>query len=143
MSADNWEVGMVHELCPCCLAEMNHSIILPQKLTKQVAQGIKEANGKAIGFSDNPCEECQDKLDKDFICLIGIDPSKSNPENDTVKLGNTYRTGNSIWLKKDVISDIFNMTPIHPFLLVEDEVFSNIKVSDTETLLDVIKKNQV
>lgn len=143
MNTDNWEVGMVHELCPCCLAEMNYSIIVPQKLTKQTAEEIKEANGKALGFSDSPCEECQDKLNRDFICLIGIDPSKSEPENNTVKLHNVYRTGNSIWLKKDVISGLFEITPTDPFLLVEDEVFSNIKVSDTETLLDVIKANQV
>ena len=140
-----WEVAMVHELCPCCLVKMNHQFIIPNTLSisKKIAEGIREANGKAIGFSENLCEECQDKLNRDYICLIGVDPSKSQPEKNQVQLANVYRTGNSIWIKKDVISGIFGMIPTDPFLLVEDEIFSNIGLSETETLLDVIKKNRV
>lgn len=117
----NLETALVHEVCPICCAKTNEQIVLNQKLTKKAAVQVKEMNGKTIGFS-NPCDECQGHIDDNFVAIIGIDPSKSNPENGSVKLENIYRTGQLLWLKRHVAQSIFSWDRPEPFILVEDEV---------------------
>lgn len=144
MSTDNWEVGMIHEMCPCCLTEMNHSVIIPQKLSKPVANQIKEMNGKAIGISDEPCKNCKEIIDKGYQLLVGIDPKRSEIDsNGLISFTGAYRTGNIIWLKSEVTKRILSDVPDNPFIFVEDEVFSAIYVEENKTLLDIIKANQI
>ena len=71
----NLETALVHEICPICCAETNEQIVLNHKLTEKAAAQVKAMHGKAIGFSE-PCEKCQEYIDKDFVAIIGIDPSK-------------------------------------------------------------------
>ena len=117
----NLETALVHEICPICCAETNEQIVLNHKLTEKAAAQVKAMHGKAIGFSE-PCEKCQEYIDKDFVAIIGIDPSKSNLVNDKADLVNIWRTGELIWLKKSVAKDIFNWDRPEPFILVEDEL---------------------
>lgn len=117
----NLETALVHEICPICCAKTNEQIVLNHKLTEKAAAQVKDMHGKAIGFSE-PCEKCQEYIAKDFVAIVGIDPSKSNPVNDKVALGNIWRTGQLIWLKKSVAKDIFNWDRPEPFILAEDEV---------------------
>lgn len=144
MSTDHWTVGMVHEVCPCCLAEMNHSIILPEKLVKKTADQINEINGKAVGVSDEPCKDCQENINKGYRLLVGIDANRSEiNEEGLVNFKEAYRTGNSIWLKFDVIREILGVTDDNPLYFVDDEIFSLMKYDNNRSLLDVIKENQV
>lgn len=144
MNTDNWEVGMVHEVCPCCLTEMNHSVVVPQRLTKPVANQIKEMHGKAIGISNEPCKDCKEIIDKGYQLLVGIDPERSEIDsNDLISFTGAYRTDNTIWLKSEAIKRILGEVPDNPFVFVEDKIFSAIYVEENKTLLDVIKANQV
>lgn len=144
MNTDNWEVGMVHEVCPCCLTEMNHSVVVPQKLIKPVADQIKEMHGKAIGISNEPCKDCKEIIDKGYQLLVGIDPKRSEITSDgLISFTEAYRTGNTIWLKSEVIKRILGDVPDNPFVFIEDEIFSAIYVEEDKTLLDLIKENKV
>lgn len=125
--SNNFEVGMVHDLCPCCLKKHNESIIIPTRLNKKTCDGIKEADGKAVGFSI--CTECEELADKGYVALIGIDPAKSNKSSKgTVTLEDIWRTGKFVWLKKDVAKDVFNWDRDEPFILLEDEVFAKLNI---------------
>ena len=117
----NLVTALVHEICPICCAKTNEQILLNQKLTEKAAAQIKEMHGKAIGFSE-PCEKCKTNIDKGFVAIIGIDPSKSNPVNYKVGLESIWRTGQLLWLKKSVAKDIFNWDRPEPFILVEEAV---------------------
>jgi len=97
----SFETALVHEICPCCHEKMNEQIILPKLLTEKVCNEIKEMHGKAISFADEPCEECK-KLIPEYIHIKGIDPEKSG---NTVK--EVYHTGLNIWLKREVVKNIF------------------------------------
>ena len=144
MSTDNWEVGMVHEVCPCCLTEMNHSIIIPQRLTKPVVNQIKEMHGKAIDVSDEPCKDCKENIDKGYQLLVGIDSERSEIDsNGLISFIGAYRTSNAVWLKSEVIKRILGEVSDNPFVFIEDSIFSSIYVEENKTLLDAIKANQV
>lgn len=128
---DNWAVGMVHEVCPICVKEMNHQIIIPKTLNKSTKADIEHADGKAIGFSEEPCEECQGYIDDGYIAVIGFDENKSNPDLDrTVKLGNLYRTG-LLFLKRHIVEDIFpdwtEQKREEPFILVTEPTFDGLR----------------
>jgi hypothetical protein len=55
-------------------------------------------HGKVIGFSDKPCEECQENLEKAFL-FIGFDEQQSDLDNLPEGL---YRTGQIVGTKKDI-----------------------------------------
>lgn len=93
MSKNNLAVGIVHEICPICGKPMNEAIIINSKLTPKYAKQVEEANGKAIGFSKDACEECIKYKDSVVFC-IAIDENKSEPNN-------LYRTGQLVGVRKD------------------------------------------
>lgn len=126
---DNWTVGMVHHICYICGSECEHQIILPEKLTKETKEQIEEANHKAIGYSEKPCEECSKHLENEYIALIGIDPEKSqaNQETSTVTFENVYRTG-LVWLKQEACKGYLGLEPEdREFIFVETAVIDDLK----------------
>lgn len=72
------------------------------------------------GYGIKP--EIQEKIDEGFVVLIEADPEKSE--------GNTpdkvYRTGNYVFLKKEVSDEIFNVK-IKDVAYLEIEAFQHIK----------------
>lgn len=140
---NNFAVATVHELCPCCLISMNHVLAIPKTLSKSVADEIRDMDGKAIGISKSLCENCQTTFDKGYQLLVGIDPKRSQiNENGSISFKEAYRTGKTIWLSKELLERIFKRIPADtPFIFVEDEVFTKIKVSEDKTLMDTIKEN--
>lgn len=134
----NWAVGMVHEVCPICVKELNHQIIIPKTLNKSTKADIEHADGKAIGFSEKACEECQGYIDDGYIAVIGFNESKSNPDQDkTVKLENLYRTG-LFFLHRRVVEHIFpawaEQQRKEPFILVTEPTFDEVKANIEQQL---------
>lgn len=124
---NNFEVGMVHDLCPCCLKKHSESIIIPTHLDKKTCNEVKNANGKAIGFSI--CIECEELVDKGYVALIGIDPEKSNESpKGKITLADIWRTGKFVWIRKEVAKDVFNWDRDEPFIWLEDEVFAILNI---------------
>lgn len=139
---DNWAVGMVHELCVCCGKPTNHQIIIPEKLNQKTKQEIEQAHGKAIGFADEPCKECQQYVDDGFVLLIGIDPDKSEKDGESIKPEDAYRTGSQVWLKREVANSIFNTEITHSCVFIDDEIFDHIHVEDDKTLRQQIEEER-
>lgn len=92
MPTNNFEVACVHEVCPICGKPMNEQIIINRELTKKSAEEVRKLHNKAIGFSDNACEDCTKHKDKCTFC-ISIDIKRSEPNNP-------YRTGQIVGVKK-------------------------------------------
>ena len=90
MKEDILGVALVHELCIVCGKEMNEQIVMNQRLTKKNAKDIKSMHNKAIGFSEEPCDECKELMTKGFI-FIGYDSKL------TTDMTSPYRTSN-IWV---------------------------------------------
>lgn len=90
MKEDIFGVALVHELCRICAKEMNEQIVMNQSLTEKNAAEIKSMHNKAIGYSEEPCNECKELMSKGFI-FIGYDSKL------TTDMHNPYRTGN-IWV---------------------------------------------
>ena len=89
MKEDTLGVALVHELCKICAKEMNEQIVMNQRLTEKNAKDIKSMHKKAIGYSEEPCDECKELMTKGFI-LIEYDKTLTTEKN------NPYRTGN-VW----------------------------------------------
>lgn len=83
-------VALVHELCRICGKPTNEHIIMNQRLTKKNAKDIESLHKKAIGYSEEPCDECKEYMTKGYI-LIGYDEALTKDKS------NPYRTGN-IWV---------------------------------------------
>lgn len=93
MSNFGISVALVHEICPICGKPMNESILMNNKIGPKYAKKVEEVNGKAIGYSNNACEECL-KYKDDAVFCIAIDEAKSKPNNP-------YRTGQIVGVRKD------------------------------------------
>lgn len=58
MSNSGIGVAIVHEVCPICGKPMNESILMNSKIGPKYAKEVEEANGKAIGYSRDACNQC-------------------------------------------------------------------------------------
>lgn len=93
MSDNKLGVAIVHEICPICGKPMNESIVINKRLTVKEAKKVEDMNHKAIGFSQNACDECLKYKDTAVFC-IAIDCKKSTPKEP-------YRTGQLVGIRKD------------------------------------------
>lgn len=122
------EVALAKQLCPICCSE-HEVILMNNKLTQKAANEVKEANGKVIGFLEEPCNECQKFIKDDYIAMIGIDPEKSILSDDetTVNLAGMYRTGQLGWIKRDVAKEMFFIVDDTPMVVLSEEAFNHIQ----------------
>lgn len=128
-NTDNWNLCVVHEVCPICCSALNASIlsILPEDSSKETAEEIKNMDGKAIGFSDEPCKNCQEKINKGYIALIGLNETKTEIINNSVNLKDIYRIG-LLWFQRQVAEKVFvewtELKRPEPFILLDSKKFN-------------------
>ena len=133
MSSNNIAVSLVYHVCPSCLKKDGGSIIIPKKinLSKAKQKEFEEINHKVIGFGDL-CEECTDFINRGYIHLIEIDPTKSDD------MSNPYRTGKQVCIKKPTLDKIIDTSSIkHGMAFVEQGFLDKIGV--TKEFLEGIK----
>ena len=88
--------ALVKRLCPVCLKEQDSEILMNTVLSEKNADNIEAMHGKVIGFMDNACDECQEKLPKDKgTWLVVVDLSKTEDKS------NPHRTGQLFGVSKD------------------------------------------
>lgn len=92
---DEIGVALVKEACPVCGKLQDGPIVMNTKLSEYRAREVEEMNGKCIGYSKEPCEECKDLMSKGFL-VIGYVESKTNFDENPP---NFYRSGNQ-WVVK-------------------------------------------
>lgn len=72
--------------------------------------------------------EVQEKLDEGYIALVGIDEKKSTITNGIIKPEDAFRAGETIYVKEEVFSKIFNIeVPKSKISFVDTEVISFLK----------------
>ena len=99
-------VALLKYACPICGKENEDasSLALGNRFNdkKNVAR-VEAMHNKIVGFSEQPCKECQSWIDKGAFFIIGIDPEK------TEDISNPYRTGHLVGIKKE--SDFYKSLP--------------------------------
>ena len=88
--------ALVKRLCPVCLKEQDSEILMNTVLTEKNADEIEAMHGKVVGFMDDACDECQEKLPKDKgTWLVVVDLSKTEDKS------NPHRTGQLFGVRKE------------------------------------------
>lgn len=87
-------VALVYKACPVCGQEDKGQILMDGVLSEKNAEEIEKLHGKCIGYSDEPCKECKEMMEKAFLCII-YDESKTTEGADP------YRTGQIIGVRKE------------------------------------------
>ena len=93
--------ALVKRVCPVCLKEQDSEILMNTVLTKKNADDVKAMHGKVIGFMEDACNECQEKLPKDKgSWLVVVDLSKTEDKS------NPHRTGQLFGVRKEYAQKI-------------------------------------
>ena len=93
--------ALVKRLCPVCLKEQDSEILMNTVLSEKNADNIEAMHGKVIGFMDDACDECQEKLPKDKgSWLVVVDLSKTEDKF------NPHRTGQLFGVRKEYAQKI-------------------------------------
>ena len=101
MSKELLGTALVKRLCPVCLKEQDSEILMNTVLTEKNADDVKAMHGKVIGFMEDACNECQEKLPKDKgSWLVVVDLSKTEDKS------NPHRTGQLFGVRKEYAQKI-------------------------------------
>ena len=93
--------ALVKRLCPVCLKEQDSEILMNTVLTEKNADEIEAMHGKVIGFMEDACDECQEKLPKDKgSWLVVVDLEKTDDKS------NPHRTGRLFGVTKEYAQKI-------------------------------------
>ena len=96
MSKELLGTALVKRLCPVCLKEQDSEILMSKMLTEKNAEEVEKLHGKVIGFSDDCCDECKEKLPPEKgTWFIVVDSEKTDDRN------NPYRTGSIFGVSKE------------------------------------------
>lgn len=101
MSKELLGTALVKRLCPVCLKQEDSEILMNTVLTEKNADNIEAMHGKVIGFMDDACDECQEKLPKDKgSWLVVVDLEKTEDKS------NPHRTGQLFGVTKEYAQKI-------------------------------------
>ena len=88
--------ALVKRVCPVCCKEHDAEILMNTVLSEKNADNIEAMHGKVVGFMDDACDECQEKLPKDIgNWLVVVDLSKTEDKF------NPHRTGQLFGVRKE------------------------------------------
>jgi len=134
MNKKNAHVAMEKNICLATGKEYETgSLLLATRYHNGESVVDLEGTNKRTGFDNNItgngfCPEVQKKLDKGYVVLVVIDSEKSGigENRSTVQPDEPYRTGEIIYMKKDV-SDKFFDKGIETIAFIDEEVAEAIK----------------
>lgn len=94
-------IALPKEACHLCGNMTDGPILIKKRFVNESNNEFEDSfNGKCIGYSDKPCEECQEIMDQAFL-FIGFVEEKS----DDMK--NPYRSGNKWGINKEKALEMF------------------------------------
>jgi hypothetical protein len=133
MIEDGDFVTMEYKMCPVTGEEHNVGILIDKRLRKKF--GRKTVTGYAFS------PEVQDNIDKGFVAMVEVDPSKSEIRGDkkTLTMEDAYRTGRLCYLKKEVAVELFG--EIKEFNFIEQAVYEQL-VNNVEEDDDITKDEE-
>lgn len=117
-------ITMVRKVCIVTGKEFDaNELMINQRLHKSFDRYT------TTGYGISP--EVQEKIDDDYIALIGFDVTQSHP--NPKQYSDFYRTGEVAYLKSNVFQDIFTVElPKEKFTFVEKEVISYLQTLQQE-----------
>ena len=93
--------ALVKRLCPVCLKEQDSEILMNTVLTEKNAKNVEKLHGKVVGFLDDGCDECKEKLPPEKgTWFIVVDSEKTTDRN------NPYRTGSIFGISKEYATKV-------------------------------------
>lgn len=95
-------VALTKRLCVICTKEETGEILINTKLSKHNAREVEKMNGQVVGYSEKPCKECREKMEKAFMFVI-VDEQKTGADKN-----NPWRTGEIYGVDKDLVTKMFN-----------------------------------
>jgi len=100
MKDDIFGVALVKEACPLCGFVDDGPIIMNTRLTKPMADKVKDLHGKVIGMMPDPCKDCTELMSKGIL-LVGVVEAKTDDHK------NPYRSGNKWVVTEDFVRRCF------------------------------------
>ena len=134
MRNKNAHVAMEKHICIATGKEYETgALLLATRYHKGESVVDLEGTNKRTGFKRNItgngfCPEVQEKLDEDYVVLVVIDSEKSviGENQSTVQPDEPYRTGEIIYMKKDVSGNFFDKE-VETMAFIDEEVANIIK----------------
>jgi hypothetical protein len=101
-------------------------------LDKRMKDSMERNTVTGWGYSP----EVEDKFEEGYVALIEIDEAKStiDEKSGLVKPEGAYRTGPIIYIKQDVVKQLFNI-PIKKTMFIDQEItkyISNLEANERE-----------
>ena len=114
--------ALVKRLCPVCLKQEDSEILMNTVLTEKNAEEVKKLHGKVVGFSDDCCDECKEKLPPEKgTWFIVVDSEKTDDQN------NPYRTGSIFGVSKEYAMKV-GITDYVAYIDVKDAIKLNFPI---------------
>lgn len=114
-------VSMEQKKCIICTKDYESGVIL---LDKKLKASMERHTLTGWGI----CPDCQAKIDESYFPLVVIDTAKSEiTTSGNIKSDSAWRTGEIIFLKKNVAEQIFTPMPKSEFTFIDIEDSEKIK----------------
>lgn len=114
--------ALVKRLCPICLKEKDSEILINKMLTEKNAKDVEKLNGKVVGFLDNGCDECKEKLPPEKgTWFIVVDSEKTTDRQ------NPYRTGYIFGVSKEYAMKV-GITDYVAYIDMKDAIKLNFPI---------------
>lgn len=122
MSKNLLGTALVKRLCPVCLKEKDSEILLNKVLTEKNAKEVEKLHGKVVGFFDDGCDECKEKLPPEKgTWFIVVDAEKTDDRS------NPYRTGSIFGVSKEYAMKL-DVTDYIAYIDVKDAIKLNFPI---------------
>ena len=95
--------ALVKRLCSICLKEQDSEILMNNVLTEKNAKEVENLHGKVVGFLDDGCDECKEKLPPEKgTWFIVVDSEKTTDRNDPYRTGFIFGVSKEYAMKLDI-----------------------------------------
>ena len=95
--------ALVKRLCPVCLKEKDSEILMNKVLTEKNAKEVENLHGKVVGFLDDGCDECKEKLPPEKgTWFIVVDSEKTTDRQNPYRTGFIFGVSKEYAMKLDI-----------------------------------------
>lgn len=130
----------------CFYCQESNEIVINSRLTKNVADKVKEMDGKVISMQ--PCSKCEEHM-KQGVILITFDPEKSDtdwhmpPKNlkeGETWMPNPYRSGGIFVVRDEAVRDMIDDEGMADWAIKHRWLFMEHEVAVTTGLFEIASR---
>lgn len=123
-------VGMDTKICPVTGKKHDVGILLDRRLQETLER--ENITGWEL------CPEVKEQLDKGFVALVACDPEKTTVTNGKVLPQNAWRTGEIMYIRREVAEGMFNMK-LPAFVFAEQAVVLKLQEEHKDIIIEIEK----